>query len=84
MSRLFRGGQPIAIQLADAGTPRAFNWQDQNYDITAITNRWRVDEGWWFHHRWRDYFQVQTSTPMLAVIFRDLLTDQWYLQRIYD
>jgi hypothetical protein len=32
----------------------------------------------------REYFRVRTIRGIVYEIYRDLLTDAWYLQRIYD
>ena len=66
------------------GTPCSFEWQGRPHPITGISKRWRVDNWWWRVRVWREYFKLETGTGLLVIIYRDLLTDQWYLQRLYD
>ena len=49
-----------------------------------LGNRWRVHLDWWRVEIWREYFQVEAHTGFTCVIYRDLLTDEWYLERVYD
>jgi hypothetical protein len=43
-----------------------------------------VDVNWWKLRIWREHFKLYTETGLLAVVYRDLLADEWYLQRVYD
>ena len=84
MTRLWPEGQPIAVLSDGDGTPRSFEWRGCTHPVTGISKRWRVDNGWWRKRAWREYFKLETATGLLVIIYRDLLTDQWYLQRLYD
>jgi hypothetical protein len=77
-------GDPIAVQSDGLQTPRTFTWQGQAHGVQAIAKRWRVDVDWWRVRVWREYFKLTTHTGLLVVIYRDLLTGRWYLQRLYD
>ena len=50
----------------------------------GFDNRWRVDGEWWRGRIWRDYFRLTTATGLRVVIYHDLLTDEWCLQRLLD
>ena len=52
--------------------------------IQAVARRWRVDQDWWRQRVWREYFKLTTRTGLLVIIYRDLLSGRWYLQRLYD
>ena len=84
MTRLWPKGQPLAVVSDTDGTPRSFAWQGHTHPVTGISKRWQVDNGWWRMRVWREYFKLETGTGLLVIIYRDLLTDQWYLQRLYD
>lgn len=84
MTRLWPKGQPIAVVSDVDGTPRSFEWQGHTHPVTGISKQWRVDNGWWRLRVWREYFKLETETGLLVIIYRDLLTDKWYLQRLYD
>ncbi|MCB0209356.1 MAG: hypothetical protein KDJ52_08505 [Anaerolineae bacterium] len=49
-----------------------------------VAKRWRVDQDWWRGRIWREYFKLTTKTGLLVIIYRDLLTGEWFLQRLYD
>ena len=68
----------------DQVRPARFNWQGQNHRVDAITREWRVDIDWWRGRVWRAYFKLSTDTGLLVVIYQDLLSGKWYLQRLYD
>lgn len=80
MTRFWANGTPIAVD----GDLEAFAWAGQRHAIQRVAKRWRVDEGWWTQRQWREYARVITDTGLLAIVFQDLVTRQWYLQRLYD
>lgn len=80
MTRFWANGTPITVH----GNLEAFVWNKQQHRIERVAKKWRVDEGWWTERQWREYAKVVTETGLLAVIFQDLITKQWYLQRLYD
>lgn len=84
MTRFFEHGEPIRVKARDE-LPLAFIWRQGRHNVEIISNRWRVDHGWWKGERaWRDFFEVATHSGMLVVIFHDLEVGEWYLQRVYD
>ncbi len=84
MTRLWPNGEPITVEHSPDGAPRAFTWQGRTHPVQGIAKRWRVDTGWWRRRIWREYFKLSTRTGLLVILYRDLLTDRWYLQRLYD
>jgi hypothetical protein len=84
MTRLFIGGVLVEVQIDLNAMPVRFTWEGQVYRVQNIANHWRVDMGWWRLRICRDYFKVSTSNGLLVTLYRDLLTDCWYLQRVYD
>ena len=84
MTHLWPKGERIIVQSDAMATPQFFTWQGQSHRVQGIARRWRVDQGWWQRRVWREYFKLTTQTGLLVIIYRDLLTGQWYLQRLYD
>ena len=84
MTRLWAKGQPITAASDVDGTPHSFEWKGDAHSVTGISKRWRVDTGWWRLRVWREYFKLETDTGLLVIIYRDLLTNDWYFQRLYD
>jgi hypothetical protein len=100
MTRLWPDGQPITVEpAAQQGSesspgqgpgqkpgvwPSQFTWLGRRHQVTEITKTWRVDVDWWRDRVWRAYFKLRTDSGLLVIIFQDLLTRNWYLQRLYD
>lgn len=74
---------PILVMVSD-DLPQSFWWNNRIYQVFEIVNHWRIDREWWRLRIARDYFLVHTTSGLLAVLFRDLLNNEWYLQRLYD
>lgn len=83
MTRLWPEGQAIDV-MQEAGLPTAFIWQGQTHSVSQIARQWRVDVNWWQERTWRTYYKVTTESGLLVVLFQDLATHTWYLQRLYD
>lgn len=84
MTLLWPAGVPILVQYTPLLEPQRFEWQGQRYQVQAIAKRWRVDQAWWQERIWREYFKLTTRDGLLVILYQDLLTGQWYLQRVYD
>lgn len=84
MTHLWSEGALIKVLAEEKVIPQRLIWQEQTHIITQITRRWRVKSDWWDEPIWRDYFKLTTNTGLLLIIFHDLLSEQWYLQRLYD
>ena len=84
MTYFWTQGDPIQVEADEHWRPQRFVWQSQVHPVDAVTRRWRVDEDWWRVRIWREYFKLITTTGLLVVIFHDLVTGEWYLQRLYD
>jgi hypothetical protein len=84
MTRLYQPAQGIKATTGDRGEPLAIEWKEQVQRVLHLGNRWRVHLEWWRVEIWRDYFQVETHKRLTCVVYRDLLADRWYLERIFD
>lgn len=84
MTHLWPQGEPIAVQSDELLTPQAFTWHGQNHPVRQVAKRWRVDLDWWQTRIWREYFKLTTQTGLLVVIYLDIVSGKWYLQRLYD
>lgn len=84
MTRLWPDGSPLDDVQLSTEQPRRFTWQGQPHPVAAIHKRWRIQADWWHEATWRDYFKLSTATGLLVIIYHDLQTGEWYLQRLYD
>jgi hypothetical protein len=84
MTRLWPAGQTIAVVCDAQGVPQVFVWGGQRHPVSGVLQQWRVDVGWWRSRRWRAYYKLHTVTGLLVVVYEDLETGSWFLQRLYD
>ena len=84
MSRFWPDGVRIVVTCDDLATPVAFSWESHRHVVDRVIERWRVDEGWWKRRVWREYFQLVTRSGLLVLIYHDVRTSEWRLQRLYD
>ncbi len=84
MTHLWNPGIAIDVGTDERAQPCQFRWQGQVHPIRGVAQHWRIDVEWWRREIGRDYFKVYTTTGLLVVIYRDLPSDSWYLQRLYD
>ena len=84
MTYFWAKGVALRMWVADDGRPKAFMWEHQRYQVSVITDQWRIDEGWWIVRIWREYYEILTDTGLMVVIYKNLLTGQWFLQWMFD
>lgn len=83
MTRLWPQGEEIEVVQA-RGAPATFTWRGQTHRVAELAQQWHVDLDWWRGRAWRSYFKLSTESGLLVVIYQDLATGVWYLQRLYD
>jgi hypothetical protein len=83
MTKLFRPAIPIQVEENPDGTPAGFLYRGNLSRVKQICSHWRIKEGWWRNEIEREYFQLETP-KFACMIYQDLLSSGWYLQRIHD
>lgn len=84
MTRLWPQGILVTVFTTQAGTPQVFLWADTVHQVAEISRQWLVN--------WREegdlvrriYYKLRTDTGLLVVIYQNVATGQWVLQRLYD
>ena len=65
------GGRPLEVLLRG-------HWRKVN----AIIESWKLDEGWWRDRAIsRRYFRLELNDEFEMVLFQDLLSRDWWMQR---
>jgi hypothetical protein len=84
MTRLWQNGATIQVRVDELGVPDSFTWQGRKHPVTRIVRTWIADDQWWRKRIWREYFKLTTKSQMLVIVYHDLVSDLWFLQRLYD
>jgi len=71
---------PAAVEATPEGSPRAMLWRGAYRLITAIHDRWRIDDEWWRNEISRRYFAVELEGGRWLTLYHDLVSDAWYAQ----
>jgi hypothetical protein len=75
--------EPVIVEENCSGIPTAVKLARRKQAVTAIENRWRIDDEWW-----RDapvsrfYYTVLIASGQRLVLYKDLENRNWY-QQIY-
>ena len=83
MAKFFNPAILIKVNEWENRTPKEFAYNRKFVKVRRIDRQWRIREGWWRDEVVREYFQLETSC-FVCMIYRDMLSGDWYLQRIYD
>lgn len=74
---------PARVMVNTHGLPVVLHLRDGRQPIFGIDEHWRMEPPWWNRHIRRDYFRVILMDGSLRVIFRNLNTGGWFLERAY-
>lgn len=85
MTRLWSKGTPIVVFQNGSDSPERLLWGGQTHPVAEIAKQWRVNVDWWRGEPVaRDYYKLTTTSGLLLIIYCDLHSGAWYLQRLYD
>ena len=73
--------RPIQVTTDPAGLPRALVWCDRIRKVEAVYETWRERRCWWGQPVERDYFRLGTGDGQMRVVFCDVRTGRWLLER---
>jgi hypothetical protein len=78
-----RFGEMIVVVASLLGPPppRALVWRDRIRQVETIYETWRERRCWWSRPVERDYFRLETDEGHVRVIFRDVRSGRWLLER---
>ena len=82
MSRMYVPARAIEVEADGDGCPLAVRWRGAVYQGEG-RNHWREHTEWWENEVWRDYY-LWESRDLLCEVYRDRLSGEWYLHRVYD
>ncbi len=73
--------RPILVTTDARGAPCAVVWRERIRQVRCIYGLWRERRRWWARPIERDYFRLELDDGQMRVIFRDVRTDRWSLER---
>ena len=82
MTRILRPPKRIDVVLDGSGLPAVVRI-GRDSDRVNVVEQFRVSERWWNDPIDRTYMKVVGST-WIILIFHDLLSGDWFLERIFD
>ncbi len=72
--------QSVRVEEDVSGLPIAVRTTRKQI-ITAVEDRWRIDDEWWRSEPVsRLYYTVLFTSGQRLIIFKDLISGQWYKQ----
>lgn len=77
-------GQPKPVHVrADArGDPEFVRMRGKTArKVSAIRERWRIDDEWWRRPISRAYYAVVLDDGRALTLYHDLLENAWYVQK---
>ncbi len=74
----------IDVYADESGVPGSFTWRGRKHTVAKIIRRWQIDEQWWRERICREYFKLATNNRMLVIVYQDLVSSKWHLQRLFD
>ena len=76
--------QPAVVELDAGGSPAKIEMNSdvrEPVTIEAVRETWRIDDEWWREPVRRKYFEVLVEGGGRMVLFVDLVTLEWFVQK---
>jgi hypothetical protein len=71
----------VRVQTDASGEPMAVQGRRGLLAVEGIRERWRIDDEWWRLPISRLYYALVLEGGRALTLYRDLLTERWYLQQ---
>jgi hypothetical protein len=72
---------PIGVEAGVDGEPAFVTRHGTRIAVTAVLDRWRIDDEWWREPIARLYRRLLLADDRVLTVFEDLLGGRWYAQR---
>ena len=85
MTRLLESPLPAHVEVT-AGIPVQVTTGGDRRGVQRVCARWRVEGDWWRQPVSREYWKLELdgAEALLCDLYRDQLTGEWWLSRLYD
>jgi hypothetical protein len=72
----------LPVEADNRGHPRAVTFEGTRRAVTAVQDRWRIDDEWWREKAVsRMYYELRLEGDRVVTVYRDLEGGGWWLQR---
>ena len=74
--------KPVVVRTDERGDPVHVRLPGKTARrVAVVRERWRIDDEWWRQTISRDYLTIVLDDGKVLTLYRDLLLDEWYVQR---
>jgi hypothetical protein len=71
----------VTVEVDEFGLPVTAGRPDgQTARIESVNETWRIEDEWWRQIISREYFEVLMEGGKRVVLFKDLITNNWFMQ----
>jgi hypothetical protein len=72
----------VRVQAGAHGLPHAVLFEGEVRAVTAVQDRWRIDDEWWRETPVaRLYYELRLEGDRVITVYRDLAGGGWWMQR---
>ncbi len=73
---------PIDVKTDASCLPTAVRLRKRWVSVETVADHWRIDDEWWRSDPVsRLYYQCVVDQGLKVTVFRDLATEQWFVQK---
>jgi DNA polymerase-4 len=83
VASLVKPPPPYEVQITAGpdGTPRAVVWRERIRPVKTLYESWRERRRWWGRAVERDYYRLELNDGQVRVLYQELRSGQWLLER---
>ena len=82
MPRLLSPPPAVDVTLGPGGAPESISGAFSG-SLDPIA-RWKVETSWWKQPVIREYWKAVLNSNLLCELYRDVTSDDWFVERVYD
>ncbi|MGE5380493.1 MAG: hypothetical protein ACM3NT_05435 [Methylocystaceae bacterium] len=75
---------PIQVMADKNGKPLRIWHQGKRFEIGKITEYWHDTGEWWAGEEPKMFYRLLSSDQSLWEVYQNLITNEWYLYKVYD
>jgi hypothetical protein len=84
MAKLLEKPEELKVTANIEGTPLTITRDGKAERVTRIYQQWRVSEQLFEQETLKNYFRVRTSKGLIYDVFRDMVSNSWFLGRVCE